>query len=98
MPYAAAARSFVTLLNSEMPQHSHGLHANTLDLGDTNVPGASSAFAQSAGGTLYQTSANTVLADASLGPAGGEQPHNNMQPYLTLNFNLALQGVFPPRG
>jgi microcystin-dependent protein len=31
-------------------------------------------------------------------PAGGDQPHNNMQPYLTLNFCIALQGVFPPRG
>jgi microcystin-dependent protein len=30
-------------------------------------------------------------------PAGGSQPHNNMQPYLTVNFNIALQGVFPPR-
>ena len=34
----------------------------------------------------------------SLAPAGGDQPHNNMMPYLTFNFNIALQGVFPPRG
>ena len=39
----------------------------------------------------------TALAPASLAPAGGGLPHNNMQPYLTFYFNIALQGVFPPR-
>ena len=34
----------------------------------------------------------------ALPPAGGDQPHNNLQPYLTFYFNIALQGVFPPRG
>jgi microcystin-dependent protein len=40
---------------------------------------------------------NTTLAAEALAPAGGDQPHNNMQPYLTFYFNIALQGVFPPR-
>jgi microcystin-dependent protein len=34
---------------------------------------------------------------AALPPAGGDQPHNNLMPYLTFYFNIALQGVFPPR-
>jgi microcystin-dependent protein len=34
---------------------------------------------------------------SAIAPAGGDQPHNNMQPYLTLNFCIALQGVYPPR-
>jgi microcystin-dependent protein len=38
------------------------------------------------------------MADSSLAPAGGDQPHNNLQPYLTFYFCIALQGVFPPRG
>jgi microcystin-dependent protein len=38
------------------------------------------------------------MSDQSLTPAGGDQPHNNMQPYVTLYFCIALQGVFPPRG
>ena len=38
------------------------------------------------------------MAPQALAPAGGSLPHNNMQPYLTLNFCIALQGVFPPRG
>jgi len=37
------------------------------------------------------------MSDQTLAPAGGDQPHNNMQPYLTLNFCIALQGVYPPR-
>jgi microcystin-dependent protein len=39
----------------------------------------------------------TQLSDNALTPAGGDQPHNNLQPYLTLNFCIALQGVYPPR-
>jgi microcystin-dependent protein len=87
----------VTLLESEIPAHGHGMRANTIDLGDTNTPNPNAAFAQSSGGTLYQTTQNTQLGPQALGPAGGDQPHNNLQPYLTLYFNIALQGVFPPR-
>jgi len=87
----------VTLLASEIPVHSHALRANTIDLGDTNVPSPNASLAQSSGGTLYQTVANTTMAAETLATSGGGQPHNNMQPYLTLYFNIALQGVFPPR-
>ena len=53
-----------------------------------------------ANGTPYVPAAGATLspfADQALAPAGGDQPHNNMQPYLTLYFNIALQGVFPAR-
>jgi microcystin-dependent protein len=88
----------VSLLESEVPSHTHTLCADTLDAGDTNVPSPQASFAQSAGGTLYQPSSDTQLAQQALTPSGGDQPHNNMQPYLTLNYSIALQGVFPPRG
>jgi len=87
----------VSLLESEIPSHSHQLRADTLDAGDTNVVSATASFAQSANGTLYQAAGGTNLAPEALAPAGGDQPHNNMQPYLTFYFNIALQGVFPPR-
>jgi microcystin-dependent protein len=38
-----------------------------------------------------------AMSDNAVAPAGGDQPHNNLQPYLTLNFCIALQGVYPPR-
>lgn len=88
----------VALLQSEMPLHAHALRANTLDVADTNVPSPSASHALSTGGTLYQPTANTQLAPQAVMPAGSSFPHNNMQPYLTLNFNIAMQGVFPPRG
>jgi microcystin-dependent protein len=88
----------VTLIASEMPAHSHAVRANALDVADTNVPSPAASFALSSGGALYQNSANATASPAALVVVGGSQPHNNMQPYLTLNFCIALQGVFPPRG
>ncbi len=87
----------VSLLESEIPSHSHSLRGDTLDPADTNVPSPNASFALSTGGALYQGTSNVQLADAFLAPSGGDQPHNNMQPYLTLNFCIALQGVYPPR-
>lgn len=89
----------VTLLGSEMPAHSHALTAAGGDVGDERIP-LDRAFARTTGvgGNLYGAVSNLVSMSAqALPPAGGDQPHNNMMPYLTLNFNIALQGVFPPR-
>ena len=89
----------VTLLESEIPAHTHGLMATNEDgTQGTLVQGIT--VASSVGGQLYQsnTSANLgAMNPTSLSPAGGNLPHNNMQPYLTCYFNIALQGVFPPR-
>jgi microcystin-dependent protein len=93
----------VTLLESEMPAHSHGLRGqqDPGDLFQAQVGGIGNSLARSTNGSIYQTTTNsslTQMAPQALTPAGGDQPHNNMQPYLTLNFNIALQGVFPPHG
>jgi microcystin-dependent protein len=45
----------------------------------------------------YEPSADTTLAASAVTTSGGDQPHNNMQPYLALTFIIALQGVYPPR-
>ena len=87
----------VSLLESEIPNHSHALRANVIDVADTNVPSPNASLALSSGGTLYQASANAQLAGEALAPAGGDSPHNNLMPYLTFYFCIALQGVFPPR-
>jgi microcystin-dependent protein len=88
----------VTLLESEIPSHSHSLNASAPP-GVVFAGDPTTGIARSSGGAIYQTSnAGLVQMNPSaIGPAGGDQPHNNMMPYLTLNFCIALQGVFPPR-
>jgi len=89
----------VTLLESEMPAHSHNLMAQATNASKPSSVGNS--FAKvTVGATPYLPPAGAVLAqmsDNAVTPAGGDQPHNNMMLYLTLNFCIALQGVFPPR-
>jgi microcystin-dependent protein len=87
----------VTLLESEMPAHSHGLTASDQEATDQSP--INEMFAGGIGGiNLYAAPASiTQLAGGTLTPAGGAQPHNNLMPYLTLNFCIALQGVYPPR-
>jgi microcystin-dependent protein len=88
----------VTLLESEMPAHNHGMRGATLDPADVKLVSPTASFGLSQEGPLYQSSGNTTLAFQALPPTGGDAPHNNMQPYLTFYFAIALQGVFPPRG
>jgi microcystin-dependent protein len=87
----------VTLTQSEMPSHGHALRAATQDNADVNTITSTASFAGSTGGALYQTAPNVTLSDQALAPAGGSLPHNNMQPFLTCYFCIALQGIFPPR-
>lgn len=88
----------VTLLQSEIPSHNHALRADSLDPGEDRIP-AGEFFARSTGGNLYGDPAGNLvpMSPNALALAGGNQPHNNMMPYLTLRFCIALQGVFPPR-
>ncbi len=95
---------FITLLSSEMPIHTHFMRAHAGDPADLQAPGTDgdrSIAKSNAGPTCYQTnsSANLVqMAFQTLPVSGGSLPHNNMQPYLTVTFIIAMQGVFPPRG
>jgi microcystin-dependent protein len=88
----------VTLLESEIPAHSHNVRGVNEEA-NSNVPSSTSALANSARGNVYvnQSSLNAAMSPSALAPAGGYQPHNNMMPYLTFYFNIALQGIFPPR-
>lgn len=89
----------ITLLESEMPAHNHAIRADAADPADVQAPSPAVVLARSQGGSAYQTSTAGLvsMAATALGPVGGSLPHNNMMPYLTLNFCIALQGVFPPR-
>jgi len=87
----------VTLLDSEIPFHNHTISASAAAGVQTSPVGQK--LANGVGINMYSTStgALTQLNPAALPPAGGGLPHNNMQPYLTLNFCIALQGIFPQR-
>jgi microcystin-dependent protein len=87
----------VSLLESEIPSHSHALQTRN-DVGEDRTVNSAEALARSTGGLLYAPAGTLVaMAPEALPPAGGDQPHNNMMPYLTFYFCIALQGVFPPR-
>jgi microcystin-dependent protein len=88
----------VSLLESEIPSHNHGVTASNTQadspIPDQNYPARISIGA----GYRAASGASLVpLNDNAAAPAGGDLPHNNMMPYLTLSFCIALQGVFPPR-
>ena len=88
----------VTLLESEIPSHPHGVQANA-NPANLAAPSPARSFARSAPGNAYKATptADATFAPEAIAPAGGDQPHNNMMPYLTFYFCIALQGVFPPR-
>jgi microcystin-dependent protein len=85
-----------TLVQTEMPQHGHFLNASSKNA-DTPIPGnhllgsANNAYLNPASGNL------TTLQPATISNVGGSQPHENRQPFLTLSFCIALQGIFPSR-
>jgi microcystin-dependent protein len=95
----------ITLLTSEIPIHAHNMMARvgagTTTTPTNAVPASMSWVAGASFGAIqgYSTGAPTTPMNVqTLAPTGGGLPHNNMQPYLTLSFCIALQGVFPPRG
>lgn len=91
--------SSVTLLQSEMPTHTHFAVADGSGGGNQPAPNGN-AWSGLAGRTppsLYNNTANTTMSPFATGITGSSLPHNNMQPYLALNFIIAMQGVFPAR-
>jgi len=92
----------VTLIQSELPQHSHQIEA--VDPGSaTNrsaAPTATSFLSGSKGSNIYQktpVTPNITFSPRAIGPAGGSLSHDNMQPYLTVNICISLFGIFPSR-
>jgi microcystin-dependent protein len=90
----------VTLLQSELPGHNHGMLGRPV-AGNTNTPTTATALTrmEPSSNVGYQDTASNLVAmnPQSVGLTGNSQPHNNMQPYLCLFFIIAMQGVFPQR-
>ena len=100
-----AGTEAVALLQAEMPSHAHGFNAMTVAANATTSnanmlsKGLKGGLQASNIAKMYSAgAANTTLNPATaMAPNGGGLPHNNMMPYLVVNFCIALQGVFPPR-
>lgn len=89
----------ITLLVSEIPIHTHTLTA-TVEDGIQGTLSNGVTLSSSIGGTLYQSNTSSNIGTmnfSALQVNGGSLPHNNMQPYLALNYCIALQGIFPQR-
>ena len=88
---------FITLLQSEIPVHTHNL-LGTGSQASTTIPPVDGCLARGVGGNPYVPGApNQLMAPQALAPTGGSLPHNNLMPYLVFNYCIALQGIFPPR-
>ena len=93
--------SAVTLISSEMPSHNHLVQAaeaagHTTEA--TGSPDSTTWLGFSNPAKAYISAApNTQMSPKAIGPNGGSQAHNNMQPYLTMNFCISLYGVYPAR-
>jgi len=102
---AASGSENVTLLTTQMPQHNHLVGVSNLT--GTVADPTNALLAQGNSGTArtpvtvsdyVSTAATGTLAPTAISMAGSNQPHPNIQPYLCINFIIALVGIFPPRG
>jgi len=94
----------VTLLSSEMPTHNHTFFGTSdnatvvASSGNQVANGFSGNLQGNVQAKMYSTAnPNALMNPTTIGVSGSSFPHNNMMPYLTLNFCIALQGIFPPR-
>ncbi len=89
----AAGQEFHTLTQSEMPAHSHSVSASSTQ-GNVNTV-QSNVLAREVGLPYGALTALTTLNLTTITTTGGSQPHENRQPYLVVNFVIALVGIFP---
>jgi microcystin-dependent protein len=92
---AAGGESAVSLITTEMPMHTHA--ANCSSTQSSNQPEGAYWGSTGRGASAYAATPATALSLLAAQPAGGSQPHNNMQPYLGMTFIIAMEGIFPSR-
>jgi microcystin-dependent protein len=86
----------ISLTEGQLPRHNHA--ANASNVPATQPSPAGKFWAQDSDGNIvYNSTGTSAMAAGAIGNAGGGQPHPNMQPYLVVNYCIALQGIFPSR-
>ncbi len=92
----SAGSETVTLTSAQIPMHTHAAHGSTSAA--TQPSPAGNYWAQDSGGNLtFAPTANATMAPGAVGSAGSGQGHPNLQPFLCVNYCIALQGIFPTR-
>lgn len=84
------------LTANEIPSHTHALMGDAAN-GTSPGPAGLHVARNPAGIPAYGAGSGAAMAATAIGAAGGSQPHNNMPPYLTINFIIATQGIYPSR-
>lgn len=94
----AAGNETVTLQNTQIPAHTHQLMVNS-DTADSQSPVNHVLGSEAVGATFVYSSQppNSSANSNAIAATGGSQPHTNLAPYLTLNFQIALEGIYPSR-
>jgi microcystin-dependent protein len=95
---ASGGAETVTLTSAHLPAHSHALGVNQTSAANQDDPSSTAVPGTTVGANVYGGASNLVpMATDALGAAGGGQSHTNMQPFLVLNFIIAIAGTFPSR-
>ena len=98
-----AGSSQVTLLSMQLPAHNHKIVTATPTPAGPNgkspTPSSTSYLSTTRGSAVYVNggTANEIFSPRAISPTGGSAPHDNMQPYLTVNFCIAYEGIYPSR-
>lgn len=90
-----AGQQAQTITTAQMPTHAHNISAINNTIADEQYPSTTTRFASGGSFAGFHQSANTQMDPGTVLPTGGSQAHENMQPFLTLSFCIALQGIFP---
>ena len=92
----SGGEEFHVLTSAELPAHTHPAFAHD-GMGTSASPAGLLPAQDPSGVPHYGSGADAVLAANAVGAAGGDQPHNNMQPYLVITYCISLQGPYPPQ-
>lgn len=89
--------SAITLDETQIPNHTHGVNAQLSPTGSAPTGAVWASSAASRGPQIYSSNIDTPMSPLALGVTGGSNPHNNMQPFLAMNFIISLEGNYPPK-